>query len=651
MDRITVAILAGIAGLAFFYGKSVLGIVLALPALWTLLSQNGTLVAAVLPGPLRRFVFRDLRAGVASVFMAIDYLIVSKQNISFVTIFERNARKNAKKVAFRYNDTEWTLERVDKYANQVAHYFQSVERLKKGDCVALIATSCPEYVAIWLGLNKIGCVTALINCNLKEDALRHAITAAESRVVIVGADLVENYIPVQSTLEDIQKSLVFCESGTLKYDGILPVFDRKIAAMPETKPEVVDPPRYFDRLFYIYTSGTTGLPKPCIITTHRANAYVCAHHYLIGITKDDVLMCTLPLYHSAGGLIAVGQALLFGTTVVIKKNFSASKFWDDVRKNKCTVFHYVGELCRYLLAQPPKPNDTQHTLRVCYGVGLRPQIWTEFVKRFAIPRIAECYGSTEGNVGFLNIDGRPGAIGFTSRSLEFFKQQFLIRVDMESNEAIRDGNGRCIVCKANEPGELIGKISTGSKFSSFDGYLQKEATTKKQLRDVFQQGDLYFRTGDILMKDEEGYIFFVDRTGDTFRWKGENVSTTEVEGVISRLANDVDVAVFGVSVPGCEGKAGMACISGSDSKVNMDSFSAGVKNSLAAYARPLFLRFVPELEVTGTFKIKKGALREEAYDIGKCGDDRVFFWDPASALYKLLTPADYERLSRGGIRY
>ncbi|GAV09592.1 hypothetical protein RvY_19098 [Ramazzottius varieornatus] len=626
-------------------GHYILFLLLVLPfALWY--------YPSVFPGVVGRFARREYRAALGSAQVVLYTFLRGKENLSAATIFERRLKKHGDKVIFRYGDARWTAQQVDDYANRVANHFLNAEKLEKGDCVALVATSCPQYIAMWLGLNKIGVIAALININVKDEALKHAITTAKAKVVIVGLDLLVNYLPIQSALPTVQRTLLFCEDRDLtntKTD--LSCLDELLKEQPPTKPEVRRAVGYYDTVYYIYTSGTTGLPKPCLISTHRLYTYAISHHYIIRIRGDDVLYCTLPLYHSAGGLIAIGQALFFGTTVVLRKSFSASRFWEDIRQYQCTVFHYVGELCRYLLAQPPSPMDKGHSLRLIYGVGLRPQIWTEFVERFGIRMVAECYGSTEGNVGMVNFDGKPGAIGFSSKWVEYVKQQYVIRVDRETNEPIRNDRGLCILCKANEPGELIGRISN-NKFSQFDGYLQKDATQKKKLQNVFEIGDVFFRTGDILVKDEEDYVFFVDRTGDTFRWKGENVSTTEVEGTISRLTHDVDVAAFGVDVPGCEGKAGMACIACLDSDVDMKKLSDDIKQGLAAFARPLFLRFLgAQLEVTGTFKIMKVRLREAAYDLDKVGQDHLYYWEATTSSYQPLTNDIFHRIQTGAIRF
>ncbi|XP_055343812.1 long-chain fatty acid transport protein 4-like [Paramacrobiotus metropolitanus] len=595
-----------------------------------------------LPERIAIFRRRECRAFKGVVAVAIQTFLRAKRNQSISRVVETAVQRYGKKAIFRYDGKEWTLEEIDQYANQVAHYFSTVEKLEKGECVALLATACPQYVAIWLGLNKIGCITALINCNLKDEPLRHAITVAKCKATIVGVDLFSTYWRCESTSRYFQKP---CRLRSLNYSW----FDKEIEKMLKTKPVVDNPPGYFDTVCYIFTSGTTGLPKPCVITSHRMYAYIISHHYILDVRSDDVLYCTLPLYHSAGGVVAVGQGLIFGTTVVMRKQFSASKFWPDVVKNKCTAFQYIGELCRYLLAQPFHPAEKEHSLRLVYGVGLRPQIWREFAGRFSIPRIIECYGSTEGNTGFTNIDGRPGAVGFTSRIVEAVKKQFFIKVDAVTGEPIRDAEGLCIRCKANEPGELVGQITSG-KFNSFDGYLQKDATQKKYIENVKKPGDVYFRSGDIMVYDDLGYVYFMDRIGDTYRWKGENVSTSEVEGVISRLLDDVNVAVFGVEIPGCEGRAGMACIGCSDARIDLRTLSEQVTKRLPAYARPLFLRFLCELSTTGTFKIQKAALKDDSYNVTRTADP-VYFWSNKSANYEKLHSEQYEEILRGRIRF
>ena len=304
-------------------------------------------------------------------------------------------------------------------------------------------------------------------------------------------------------------------------------------------------------------------------------------------------------------------------------------------------------MCRYLLAQPVKPTDTQHCVRQAVGNGLHPQIWTQFQERFKITKIYEFYGSTEGNCGMVNTTGHPGACGFNSVFLPFIEVD-IIKVDTETGKYIRNSQGFCEKVGVNEPGEVIGEIGATAS-ESFDGYQDPAATKKKILKDVFKKGDAYFLSGDLMRMDEEGYLYFCDRIGDTFRWKGENVSTDEVEGIIGRLVDLRDVVVFGVDVPGAEGKAGMACIVGDEESVDVGGLAEKVYRALPTYAVPLFVRLIQQADLTGTYKFQKTCLRGEGYDIGKVSDP-LFFLDTSKKIYVPLDEEKFQQLQKRKIR-
>ncbi|CAD1478003.1 unnamed protein product, partial [Heterotrigona itama] len=409
---------------------------------------------------------------------------------------------------------------------------------------------------------------------------------------------------------------------------------------------------------------------------------------LLGLRSSDILYNPNPLYHTAGGMLGVGFAILKGIPTVLRTKFSVSAYWTDCIKYNCTAAQYIGEMCRYLLNAPPKPEDNAHRLRVMFGNGMRPQIWSEFVKRFNIKRVSEFYGSSEGNanigklirlflvfklyvyvvsmsfnaivaifIGGLesnffcrcvtaNLDGRTGAIGFVPLIVpRVFHPLAIIRVNNQTYEPIRGSNGLCIRAETNEPGMFIGLIKEGDALREFNGYLDKEESQKKIIKDVFVKGDKAFLTGDILVEDEYGYIYFKDRVGDTFRWKGENVATAEVEGVISNIAGKRDATVYGVQVPGMEGRAGMAAIVDPDSLLDFKALAEGLEKALPAYARPIFLRIVKELEITGTFKLKKMNLQKEGFDPSKIQDKMYFL--SGNKEYVEITPELYQEIISG----
>jgi len=402
-----------------------------------------------------------------------------------------------------------------------------------------------------------------------------------------------------------------------------------------------------DKLVYIYTSGTTGLPKAAVITQIRFFFMSLGLYYMTVIREDDVLYDPLPLYHSAGGMLGVGQQLLKGITVVIRRKFSASNFWKDCAKYKCTVAQYIGELCRYLLAQP-QSSDVKHTVRMMSGNGLKPQIWEQFRKRFGVNELYEFYGSTEGNSNLVNLDSTPGAVGFVPRYASLIYPVTLIRCD-DAGNVIRNASGRCTRCAPGEPGVFIGKINRKKAVNQFAGYVDKSATEKKILQDVFKEGDMYFNSGDVLVMDELGYYYFKDRTGDTFRWKGENVATSEVEGVISNILNLNDATVYGVEIPHTDGRAGMAAIVDTENVLDLELFTKGIRASLPTYAQPIFLRVMKSLPLTGTFKLKKVDLQKEGFDVAKI-TDKLFFFDPKLKQYVELTQAIHDDICSGKIR-
>lgn len=368
---------------------------------------------------------------------------------------------------------------------------------------------------------------------------------------------------------------------------------------------------------------------------------------LMGLSRETIYT-SIPLYHLAGGTMGTSQCILFDSSMVIKKRFSASQFWSDCIKYNATTAQYIGELCRYLLSQPPRPEDKQHKVRMMFGNGLRQQIWSEFVTRFNVKQIGEFYGSTEGNANIVNFDNTPGACGFVSRILPIVYPVTLIKCNPITGEAIRNNKGVCIRCGPGETGEFVGKIIEGDPTRSFDGYVNKEATKKKIVRDVFWKGDMAFSSGDLLEMDEYGYVYFKDRTGDTYRWKGENVSTMEVEGIISELLKQQDCIVYGVEVPNCEGKAGMLAIA--DKQADLKKLISDMRHRLAPFAIPVFIRVVDEIEATGTFKLPKVGLQQQGYNINKI-DDPIYLVDLKKNDCIRVTQQVYDDITSGNLKF
>jgi len=356
----------------------------------------------------------------------------------------------------------------------------------------------------------------------------------------------------------------------------------------------------------------------------------------------------LPMYHSVGGVVATGATLVGGGAVVLRERFSASGFWQDVAAERCTLFQYIGELCRYLLGSPPQPHEAQHRLRLACGNGLRADVWVPFQQRFRIPQILEYYAATEGNFSLYNCEGRPGAIGRIPPFLAHRLPVALVRFDVATGLPARDANGRCQRCGVDEAGEAIGQILGSKGATHFEGYTDAAASGQKVLRDVFSPEDAWYRTGDLMRQDAQGFFYFVDRVGETFRWKGENVATTEVAAVIGACHGVTDVAVYGVAVPRADGRAGMAALVVS-ADFRLEQLRAVLAAQLPAYARPVFLRILPALELTGTFKLRKQQLAEEGYDPTQVRDP-LYLDDPARAAYVPLDAALYATLASGKLR-
>uniref|UniRef100_A0A8R1DT80 long-chain-fatty-acid--CoA ligase n=1 Tax=Caenorhabditis japonica TaxID=281687 RepID=A0A8R1DT80_CAEJA len=532
-----------------------------------------------------------------------------------------------------------TYRELNELANQYANLYVA-EGYKMGDVVALFMENSIDFFAIWLGLSKIGVVSAFINSNLKLEPLAHSINVSKCKSCITNTSLLPMY---QAAIE---KKLISDDINVflagLKTDGRHRSLQQDLHLFNTTEPAPVDGLDFKSVLCYIYTSGTTGNPKPAVIKHFRYFWISMGSGKAFGIRPDDVVYITMPMYHSAAGIMGIGSLISFGTTAVIRKKFSASNFWKDCVKYNVTATQYIGEICRYLLAAKECPEEKQHKVRLMWGNGLRSQIWKEFVGRFGIKRIGELYGSTEGNSNIVNLDNHVGSCGFMPiyPHIGAFYPVRLIRVDRATGELMRDKNGLCVPCVPGETGEMVGVIKEKDALLKFEGYVSDGDTQKKIYRDVFKHGDKVFASGDILHWDELGYLYFVDRCGDTFRWKGENVSTTEVEGILQPVMDVEDATVYGVTVGQMEGRAGMAGIVVKEG-TNVEHFLADITKrlteNLATYAIPVFIRLCKEVDRTGTFKLKKTDLQKEGFDLTQCKGDPIYYWSAADKSYQPLT--------------
>ncbi|KXJ79609.1 hypothetical protein RP20_CCG028499 [Aedes albopictus] len=596
------------------------------------------------PSILRRMLWKSERALARYVKLLTLVKKYNRQNATIADIFAEYVAKQPEKVCFIFEGREWTFKEVSDYSNRVANVFHT-HGYKRGDVVGLLLENRPEFVATWLGLSKLGIIIPLINHNLRKNALLHSVTVAKCSALIFGETLRE---AVSEIAESLPSSLALYQLQAVigNAKDLATLLQNASKEQPTTN---VMKPDHHDQLLYIYTSGTTGLPKAAVITHSRFVFITAAIHMVAGFRNDDIFYTPLPLYHTAGGMMSVGQALLFGATVVIRKKFSASQYFADCQKYNCTVGQYIGEMCRYILATPDSPTDKAHKVRLIFGNGLRPQIWPQFVDRFNIPRVAEFYGATEGNANIVNIDNTVGAIGFVSRIIPQVYPISIIRADPATGDPIRGKNGLCQLCEPNEPGVFIGKILPNNPSRAFLGYVDKSASEKKIVRDIFKKGDAAFLSGDLLVADERGNLFFKDRTGDTFRWKGENVSTSEVEAEVSNASGYRDTVVYGVEIPHMEGRAGMAAVLDPERQVDLVKLAQTLKETLPSYARPMFVRLLSTVDMTGTFKLKKIDLQKEGFDPNVI-EDALYYLSPKGS-YESLTKEVFDQINRGEIRF
>jgi len=556
---------------------------------------------------------------------------------------EASVRRAPGRVAVRFEQRALSYGELDAAANRVARWARA-QGVRQGDVVALLMENCPEFLITCFGLAKVGAVSALINSNLSGIPLAHSLRVSGARELVLGAELAERCAPALAQLE--QKPRVWVQGGSA---AGAEDFESALAAMSDAplREDIRHALRANHNLFYIYTSGTTGLPKAANFSHHRFIATALGFGVGSDYGPDDCIYIALPLYHSAGLAAAAGAALVAGSSVALARRFSASRFWPDCVRHEATVFQYIGELCRYLLAAPAHADERRHRLRLAVGNGLRADVWPAFQERFRIPRVVEFYGATEGNISLVNTRGKVGAVGRVPRAFRSWVGARIVRFDVEREEVVRGSDGLCIECQPGEVGELLGVIRASS-LVRFEGYSDARASEKKILRDVFSRGDAYFRSGDLLRSDAEGYYYFVDRIGDTFRWKGENVATGEVADVLSAFPGVREANVYGVQVPGSEGRAGMAALV-AEPELDLAALYAHVAQNLAAYARPLFLRLQREIEVTGTLKHRKVGLIEEGFDPVRVRDP-LFFADVESKTYVPIDEALHLRIASGELR-
>jgi citronellyl-CoA synthetase len=545
---------------------------------------------------------------------------------------EKNARERPDAAAILFEDRRYSHRELDEHANRWADVL-AARGVGKGDVVAILLENRPEMLFAVAGAVKLGAIAAVINTRQRGRVLEHSFRVAGAKTFVIGEELFGAFAEVRGALGDPARDRVLwvVDHGRETVPPDASDASLLLARARTTSPPQLASVKLGDPCFYIYTSGTTGMPKASIMSHFRwvkaAGGFGMA---AMALTPDDVLYLALPLYHNNALTVAWASAASTGAALALRRKFSVTHFWDDARRYRATAFVYIGELCRYLLNQPRRPDDRDNPVRMITGNGLRPDIWKDFKARFGIDEVYEFYAASEGNIAFVNLLNADCTVGICPAPYA------LIKYDIDRDEPVRDAAGRYIRVGKGEIGLLIGEVSPRY---AFDGYTDKSASEKKLLRDVFKPGDCWFNSGDLLRDLGFRHAQFVDRVGDTFRWKGENVSTNEVAEVLNTFGQVAESTVYGVQVPGADGRAGMAavvlrCPIG---ELDLQGFARHVRSQLPPYAVPVFLRFQQELEVTGTFKQLKGDLKKQGFDPDAVGAEPVFVLPPRHSEYVPLS--------------
>jgi acyl-CoA synthetase (AMP-forming)/AMP-acid ligase II len=581
----------------------------------------------------------SLRATVTRIAQGVEgaLSVDDDSNDTIAYQFEKWARQQPAHPFLLYGNQRFTYAEANVLANRHAEAYKAAG-LRKGEVVALLMENRPELFWHLLGLMKLGVVVSLINSHTVGKPLAHALRICAPRRIVVGSEVLGPFTEVRGELPDGIPVDVDVDPGVTSPAGHALWSDR-LPPGASRDPLETSLQTMGDLAAYMYTSGTTGSPKAALVKHHRFfRAARVFGAFALELRPVDVLYVPLPLYHGTALMVGCGSAISFGSTIALARRFSATSFWEDCRKFGATRFVYVGELCRYLLALAPKPSDRDHTVPVICGNGLRPDIWESFQNRFGIERIAEFYAATEGNVVTLNVYGPPGSVG------KMLPRQAIVRWDEDKQDFVRRADGRLVRCATGEAGVMLGKIDDGS---GFDGYQDRSATEGKIVRGAFEPSDAWFNTGDLMRVDIWRNLYFADRLGDTFRWKGENVSTFEVQEQIGAWPGVQEVNAYGVTVDGTEGRAGMAALVLSPGTTfDASSFKAHVDRVLPKYARPVFVRLEEALETTTTLKLKKGALQREGIDPAKTRAP-IFVRHPGTGEYVRLDEPLYRDIVTG----
>ena len=567
-------------------------------------------------------------------------------NESLAHSFEKTVEKFGNNNFIFFEDESWSYSETNKAANSLANKLVE-DGVTHSDRVVLFMENRPDFIISILALNKIGAIGVLINTSLTGKPLIHCINSSDSKKCIVGAELAAS---LEAVLDEInikdKEDIYWVEDGDR---FICPEWALSLKPLlDDSKDEnlaITNMVTAKDTAFYIFTSGTTGVPKAALFPNSKiiaASINISKGGYRIN--DSDCMYNCLPLYHSTGLMLGLCACVQVGAATFIRRKFSASAFWKEAKQFNTTAFVYVGELCRYLSFQDPSAEEKDNPISSMVGNGLRPDLWDCFRNRFNDERIIEIYGASEGNALFMNLLNKDETIGMTNARVALFEY------DVAEDKLVRDTESKFIEVDEGQPGLLLVEIGPDA---IYNGYTDKKASEEKVISNVFEEGDRWFNTGDLVKTMNVGFSLgrthyqFVDRVGDTFRWKSENVSTNEVAEILNAF-DQVNMAnVFGVKVPQSEGRAGMVAFNCNLDDFKWNEFAEFVSIKLPSYAQPVFVRIIEELETTGTFKLKKNDLREEAYHLDKVKGDKVYIKKPGENIYSLLDEDYYNVIQDG----
>ncbi|CAO3696170.1 hypothetical protein G6F70_006909 [Rhizopus microsporus] len=602
--------------------------------------------------------FHQLKAGLLANLSIRLWELQDKTHYYFR--FKEKAKANPDKLFVMFEGKGYTFRHIEKASNRLAHWLIA-QGTKKGDIVCMMLQNHPTFYISLLAISKIGAIPSLINTNLVDDSLLHCLRIASTRLLLFDPVYEKQVATILDACRELNVNLIAYGESTEENE--LPSLPFASTLTPsvlasysdaDTSEEPLKGVKPSDAAYLIYTSGTTGMPKAAISQHSRIGFGLVMYANVTGIQEGDRVYCVLPLYHSSGMIVASSVALYAGATIILGRKFSARRFWNDCVDYKVDVFTYIGEFCRYLLSQPPHPEERNHKVKMVYGNGMRPDVWRRFQERFNIPKVCEFYAATEAPTTLFNVNtGELGAGAVGSRGIVFRtirSEVQLIKIDPITEEPVRDKNGFCVKSNYDEQGELVVRMDEGSHVTFGGYYKNKGATQKKILRNVFKKGDAYFRSGDLLKMDKDGFYYFGDRVGDTFRWKSENVATTEVAQVIGVYPGIAEANVYGVTVPNHDGRAGMAALVLKEGvSLDFKDLYQYLRQKLPKYAIPVFIRFVPSMDLTGTFKQQKVQFRNQGIDLTQIPESEPVYWLKEDT-YVPFTLDDYAKIDVGKVK-